>query len=838
MLPRILPSTSPFFALALLAAASSTGCGDDIAAMPSTDSATSGSDTTDGSSADTTETVDTSASDTEEVETTSGGESSDSSTGDVATECSDSTDCRPTGEGCSMAECVDGQCTSTPRARGSAPQGECDGVLCDGDGNCVECIADPDCQIATCEFASCESGVCVATDDPSQDCQPMEGLRTLELGAMVRLDPETGLLASGDQSDLDTRTVAGISFEFAAIHPDNGRIYSGSRYIDSLDPEDGYRSRLARSPSRVHAKTFDEATGQLWGVLNGGLIVTIDVETGLQSPVVQTNFIDVMGIPFDVEPLAITFTENGELYGLLSEVISVGMYSIDLETGVAVRVAGLPQFTHSLVFATDEGVFYSLASNAEELVRIDLENQELQTVAVSNLPRTAGLLYDASAQRILGLGKPLLFDNAYSVLSIDRASQTSSLVRHFGVGRPNEFARVPASDDYFVVNNTSELFRVNVENQTFTRLGQVGDELELRLAGIAATPNGAIYAVEQLSDSGEPGQIYRVDPSDGSILATGSIPRASYNSLTYDSATDQLFATMEPLEGPSSPQLLAIDPQTLSSTVLGTISLPGLAYAESTGLLYGLDEAGQLWSVDASTSPPTPTLVGPTEFPNIREVVTDGASISALNFQDALARIDVDTGHTVMDGVPPTVSDDFLAYDPLTRDVAIFTVFASHRRYRWDPWTNTTSFAAAAPQEFEHFVFAPDGTGYDFDVPPLNGGVGPFARTDARTGTRTIIRADFPAVSAAAFDSDGTLYCARQGSLYTVDLETGDLEEVGPTGLEGFPRGMVWDRSAGRLLAITRVDEVATFIEIDPASGEATPLASPIPWPGVLVASH
>lgn len=819
-------------------------CGDDAALLPSTGTETSDTESVDaGSTTGPMAPGDGSSSDGSESssseETGDSPTSSSSTTRGEPDSCARPGDCTFLDEACSVGECVEGRCASTPLPRGSEPEGDCEGTTCDGDGNCAQCLVDTDCIVATCEVASCEAGTCMVAEDVSQDCQPMEGLFMRGSNSMIRLNPQTGLVIPGAHPDLAARPMSGTFFDFAAMHPSDGRIYGGAATIYSLDPVAGHQALVARTGSVfLRARAFHPQADEVWAVRQGGEIVTFDLELGVLSSGVQTYV--QAPTPSDVELISIAFGASGELYGLLPEADDVGLYSVDVDSGEATRVAGLPASTHSLAFASDEGVFYSLASDAEELVRIDVENQLLETVAIPGLAPSVGLLYDPSSAQLLGLGGAGPFASAVSVFGIDRGSQTSELPRYFGVGEISAVAADPDSDDFFVVNTDRTLFRVNAEAQTFERVGQIGAPSDYAIGAVAAAPGGELYVVEERLSFMEVGRVYRLDPEDASILATGEVPRGRYGNLAYDSGAGLLFSSAL-VSGLNGRQLVSIDAQTLSNVVLGTIPLEEVAYVESTGLLYGLDDAGLLRSVDASSSPPSTAVVGATEFPDLNHLTSVGDTIVALARGDALAQIDVESAHTVLEGLPRTQGSPRAAYDPLTRDVAFFL---NDRRYRWDPWTNTTVYSLPTPPTIETLlaltVFGLDGFGYEFNIPPVTGGVGTLSRIDPETGDYTVIRDDFPRVSSVAFGSDGVLY--RTGSdntliqsLYTVDLETGAETRVGALGISTPVGSMVWDRVGERLLGVVNF---TTYVEIDPETAELAVIAAPVPAIGSPLASH
>jgi hypothetical protein len=70
-------------------------------------------------------------------------------------ECLNAADCRV--GPCATASCQDQRCVTTPRAASTA----CGGGVCDGDGACVECLTAYDCQTPSdCYTASCDTNAC------------------------------------------------------------------------------------------------------------------------------------------------------------------------------------------------------------------------------------------------------------------------------------------------------------------------------------------------------------------------------------------------------------------------------------------------------------------------------------------------------------------------------------------------------------------------------------------------------------------------------------------------------------------------------------------------------
>jgi hypothetical protein len=70
------------------------------------------------------------------------------------------------GTGCSQPACLAGVPISVPRDRGTGCES---GGLCDGDGNCVECLGDDDCVTPR---PFCNAGLCVECTDASQCADP------------------------------------------------------------------------------------------------------------------------------------------------------------------------------------------------------------------------------------------------------------------------------------------------------------------------------------------------------------------------------------------------------------------------------------------------------------------------------------------------------------------------------------------------------------------------------------------------------------------------------------------------------------------------------------------
>ncbi len=108
----------------------------------------------------------TSAGETEGTARTTGGtegtsEGTEGTTG--GSECRDDDECPPLVEACTVPLCDRGSCAGQPAAVGSeCSEGE--GVVCDGVGECVECLADDECptklcQLGVCAPASCGDGI-------------------------------------------------------------------------------------------------------------------------------------------------------------------------------------------------------------------------------------------------------------------------------------------------------------------------------------------------------------------------------------------------------------------------------------------------------------------------------------------------------------------------------------------------------------------------------------------------------------------------------------------------------------------------------------------------------
>ena len=74
-------------------------------------------------------------------------------------ECQDDDECPPIVEVCIVPVCDGGACGGEPAMAGTAcDQGE--GVVCDGEGQCVECLADDECATKLCQLGQCAPAAC------------------------------------------------------------------------------------------------------------------------------------------------------------------------------------------------------------------------------------------------------------------------------------------------------------------------------------------------------------------------------------------------------------------------------------------------------------------------------------------------------------------------------------------------------------------------------------------------------------------------------------------------------------------------------------------------------
>jgi hypothetical protein len=149
-------------------------------------SASGGSSTTTATSDATASASATATTGTSETGTSTGGETTGESTGvsasdsdsttstttDSGGECVNDDDC-PASGACWQASCDGGACGEAPAPAGT----DCDangGVLCDGEGGCVECLSNDDCptmlcQVGQCAPASCGDGI-KNGDEADVDC--------------------------------------------------------------------------------------------------------------------------------------------------------------------------------------------------------------------------------------------------------------------------------------------------------------------------------------------------------------------------------------------------------------------------------------------------------------------------------------------------------------------------------------------------------------------------------------------------------------------------------------------------------------------------------------------
>ncbi|MGB4099493.1 MAG: hypothetical protein WBM02_08810 [bacterium] len=68
---------------------------------------------------------------------------------------------------------------------------------------------------------------------------------------------------------------------------------------------------------------------------------------------------------------------------------------------------------------------------------------------------------------------------------------------------------------------------------------------------------------------------------------------------------------------------------------------------------------------------------------------------------------------------------------------------------------------------------------------------------------------------------DGVLYALSVSSLYTVNVDNGEVTLLGPTGISGIAHGLVYDKNQGRLFFTTSFQNDVYLVEIDKTNGRA-----------------
>ncbi len=679
-----------------------------------------------------------------------------------------------------------------------------------------ECVEDRDCSAENCELPFCDVGVCSTVPDPSDECAPFEGMLAYWApNGMMRVDPATGFVEPDAQEGLHPRTFTGSSIRHVAVDPATGHFI-----VDNLlriDPTEGQAIRFSTMIRPLLGRTFHPTTGALWGVISTEGLSEIDTSTGSasQAPVPLT-----VG-PETVQPQALAFAGTGALFAAHDG----ELYEVDLLTGVLSSAIVLPVDAVSLVHNPAEDVFYCAAGDAERVYRIDLETSAVDAVDIPGLPETSRLALDPVLGTLYGFDASGGLDLARTFHTIDVSTQTWSTGRRFGVVEVLGLAYHAESDRVFV-SSENELYSVDREAQVFDRIGTIDPPV----TRIAFGAEGALYGVHSGSFTVD-GQIVSIDPVTATTTPVATIPSGDYGALAFDSGSGLLFSVDVSLGGVHG-DLVTIDPTDGTFSVIGPTSIvSGLAHLEETGLLYGVNWAGDLISLDpaSGTSEETPIGVAATSTQGVPITAVDGTLTSfepgVDDGQEGRVTFDPWTGAAHIDGLPGWVHG--VTYDPISEDLYIVNVLGDGATFLYDPVTNSTRTVMAGGPDVDFGDFSVDSSGTGYLLRGTD-----FSRYDFGSGISTPI-AEIPATRPITFDDEDVLYAiGLNGNLVVVDAATGALANIGLLSMDLGE--LEWDGENGRLVGLEDTDnlEAARYVEIDRATAEITVISDPVPYSG------
>lgn len=216
-------------------------------------------------------------------------------------------------------------------------------------------------------------------------------------------------------------------------------------------------------------------------------LVSFDSETGSSTVVGPTGVDPIFGTTYD--PV------SNQLLGSIQN----RLFEIDPETGAATELVNLvaspdpAQFAAVNALAFDPltntlfGINQDGASGVDELIRIDRDSGEFQSVGTTGLRGLAGLEYDPFGDRLLAVSTELA-----TVLTIDRVTGAASLPFFNGslsVGTAS-LAINTATGDAFGLNLFSgELESVDLQTGLSTRIGPASDTGFAGVIGLVFVPS-------------------------------------------------------------------------------------------------------------------------------------------------------------------------------------------------------------------------------------------------------------------------------------------------------------------------------------------------------------
>ena len=510
----------------------------------------------------------------------------------------------------------------------------------------------------------------------------------------------------------------------------------------------------------------------LYGVdTRSGYLCTIDMTTGVATPVGPTGFARIESLAYD--------SDTGKLYGF--DVDTTQFIRIDTATGratVALASTGAIQDIRALAFDRTTHRLFAYDNYNNFLFNFDpstgaytiLGSHVLLAQGVESLSfDAAGVLYasarDGSDATILAV--------------VDTVTAAAQLRGEFGMGKdPFQIVGMdfhPISGVLFGMDDDfdfelvypsgpedNSLVTINPANAAVTMVGASGCT---RPEGLAYDTNAEVlYVTDSYSD-----MLSRVDVATGVATSIGRIGFDRVDGLAFDPTTNTLYGASVPLDG-SDAQLITIDTVTGSGSLVGTVSgyplIRGLAFDPTSNSLYGVG-AGLLLKIDTTNA--AAILVG----------TLGGADFAGLDY---------DPVSGMLIGSAPSTSE-LVLLSPVYPETALpYTVIGV---------TDGRGMLGLAYDPQSGRLFGVNGAG--------------VARLDRTTGRAHFIGCSgLTHVASSAYDPvTATLYVIDIGTegvepvFASIDVASGEGTIIGVGFEYGDIAGLAFDRNTGTLYGVT-----------------------------------
>jgi hypothetical protein len=189
-------------------------------------------------------------------------------------------------------------------------------------------------------------------------------------------------------------------------------------------------------------------------------------------------------------------------------------------------------------------------------------------------------------------------------------------------------------------------------------------------------------------------------------------------------------------------------------------------------LLYGVDRAGIVYSIDGATG--ASVVIGSSGATLANEIEVDTTGTGWLLYGSGLQQLQqVDLTTAALIGTAVTLPGEFSGLEFVNG--TLYGSGAVNGFYSIDPVTGSATLIGSGVRAGGLAYHAASGTMYGV-------GIGEFFTVDLTTGAKTLIASiGSNRGRSLAFGGDGLLYTEELGVLYRLDLATGAMTTVGPT---------------------------------------------------------